>query len=38
MKAEQEKTHDFNSKINWKVGYDNQFLFLENLLAIVERL
>ena len=27
MEVEQEKIDDFNHKINWKVGYDNKFLF-----------
>ena len=34
----EEKIDDFNCDINWKVGYDNKFLFLENLITIVERL
>ena len=38
MKVEQEKIDNFNCEINWKVGHDNKFLFLENLLMIVERL
>ena len=38
MKVDQEKIDDFNCEINWKVGYDNKFLFLENLLTIVKRL
>ena len=38
MKVDQEKIDDFNHEINCKVGYGNKFLFLENLLTIVERL
>ena len=34
----QEKIDDFTCETSWRVGYDNKFLLLENLLTIVERL
>ena len=32
------KIDDFDCEIDWKEGYDNEILFLKNLLTIVERL
>ena len=38
MKVDREKIDNFTHEISWRVGYDNKFLFLANLLTIVERL
>ena len=38
MKIDQEKIDNFTCETSWRVGYDNQFFILENLLTIVESL
>ena len=37
-KNSREKIDDFTCKISWRVRYDNNFFYLENLLTILERL
>ena len=34
IKIDQEKIDNFTCETSWRVGYDNKFLFLENLLTM----